>query len=181
MRFTKVIILLFCSASVYGQKLAITRIGESISIKLPADFVNMSDQDRMRKIASSKVPLAMYSDQAQQVTLGVNDNFMQWKENDSETVYGFYKASINAMMDEIEFIQDTIKQINGREFIVFEFVSTVRNENAFSKGKSIRNYTYIQYTSYKDQVLLFNFGCPVRLKQEWEDIAEEMMGSVRIR
>ena len=135
----------------------------------------------MERVASSKIPLAMFSDQTQQVTLGVNDNVMQWTENDTETIYGFYKASIQSLFDNIEFKQDGVKEINGREFIVFEFVSSIKDENVFGGGRSDRNYTYIQYTSYRDQVLLFNFGCPARMQQEWEDVAKTMMESVKIK
>lgn len=157
-----------------------TKVAEVISLKIPEEFVAMSDQDRMKKIATSKIPLAQFSTLYQDATLGINDNPMQWTENDTETVYGFYKASINALFDEIEFIQDTVKTINGREFIVFEFVSITRDDNTFATGKSDRNYTYIQYTSFYDRVLLFNFGCLARLKNQWEDVAEQIMNSIKI-
>lgn len=158
-----------------------TKINDDITMKVPSEFMNMSNQSRMERVASSKVPLAMFSNLSQDVTLGINDNIMQWTENDTETIYGFYKASINSMFDEIEFVQDTVKTINGRTFVVFEFVSTLRDDNAFSSGSRERNYTYIQYTSYKDKVLLFNFGCPARLKFEWEDVADQMMQSIKVK
>lgn len=181
MRSFYLIALLLSTSFVSGQKMVTAKIGEEITLKIPAEFVSMSNQDRMNKIASSKVPLAQYSSLEQDVTLGVNDNFMQWTKDDTQTVYGFYKASVQALFDDIEFIQDTVKTINGREFIVFEFTSVVKSSNTFSSGKSSRNYTYIQYTSYNDQVLLFNFGCPARLKYDWEGIAEEIMSSVKIK
>ncbi|MEP5613083.1 MAG: hypothetical protein ABJP45_12580 [Cyclobacteriaceae bacterium] len=181
MRIFILILAITSSLHAYSQKLASVKIGEDISIKVSTEFINMSNQDRMARVASSKVPLGMFSTESQEVTLGINDNIMQWKPQDTKVVYGFYKASLNSLFDEIQFIQDTIKVINGREFVVFEFVSTIRDENVFSSKGGDRNYTYIQYTSYKDQVLLFNFGCPARLKFEWENIAEEMMQSVKIK
>ena len=181
MRITIVLTLLFAGLNVFPQKLIPVKVGEEISIKISSEFVNMSNKDRMEKIASSKIPLATYSTESQEVTLSVNDNPMQWTSRDTEVVYGFYKASVNALFDEVQFIQDGVKEINGRDFIVFEFVSTVRDDNVFSSSKGERNYTYIQYTSYKDQVLLFNFGCPARLQLEWGDVAKEMMQSVRIK
>jgi len=181
MRIFILTVFTFFSLQSYCQKLAPVKIGDDITIKISTEFINMSNQDRMARVASSKVPLGMFSTESQEVTLGINDNSMQWKPEDSKVIYGFYKASINALFDEIQFIQDTITEINGREFVVFEFVSTVRDENVFSSKSSERNYTYIQYTSYKDQVLLFNFSCPARLKFEWEDIAKEIMQSVKIK
>lgn len=105
---------------------------------------------------------------------------MQWVDSDDEMIYGFYKASIQSMFDEVEFIQDEIKEINGKKFIVFEFVSSLKSENAFS-SKSSRNYTYIQYTSYNDQVLLFNLGCKARLMNQWKPVANEIMNSIKVK
>lgn len=181
MRITILSTLLFVVFSSSAQKLFPVDVTDEISMKISSEFVNMSNTDRMEKIASSKVPFATYSTESQEVTLSINDNPMQWTSQDTKVVYGFYKASVNALFDEITFIQDGIKEINGREFIVFEFVSTVRDDNVFSSSKGERNYTYIQYTSFNDQVLLFNFGCPARLQFEWEDAAEEMMKSVKIK
>jgi len=181
MRLTILSCLLHITIISYSQKLVSTKVGDGILLKIPAKFINMTDQDRMAKIATSRIPLAMFSTLDQQVTLGVNDNVMQWTKNDTKTVYGFYKASVQALFDEINFIQDTVQMINGREFIVFEFTSVIRDDNIFSSGKPSRNYTYIQYTSYDDQVLLFNFGCLARLKFEWEDTAKEIMQSVLIK
>ncbi len=153
---------------------------EDINLKIPEEFISMSDQDRMKRIYSSKVPLAMFANESQDVTLGINYNVMRWTEKDTELVYGFYKASVNNLFDEIEFIQDEIKEINGRPFIVFEFVSSIKSDNAFSGGRSSKNYTYIQYTSYNNQVLLFNFGCRARLMSTYQSVAKEIMNSVEI-
>ncbi len=181
MRISIVLTLLFAGFNTFSQKLIPVKIGEEITLKISSEFVNMSHKDRMEKIASSKIPLATYSTESQEATLSVNDNPMQWTSQDTDVIYGFYKASVNALFDEVQFIQDGVKEINGREFIVFEFVSTVRDDNVFSSGKGERNYTYIQYTSFNDKVLLFNFGCPARMQFEWEDVAEEMMQSIRIK
>ena len=84
------------------------------------------------------------------------------------------------MFDEVQFIQDEIMEINGKKFIVFEFIGSLESENAFS-SKSSKTYTYIQYTSYNDQVLLFNLGCKARRLSEWQPIAKEIMESVKVK
>ncbi|MEM9339372.1 MAG: hypothetical protein AAGA66_11635 [Bacteroidota bacterium] len=173
--------LLFSGSVTFAQKLVNVTVNKNIQMKVPDTFINMNDQDRMTKVASSKIPFAMFTTQDQEVTLGVNDNPMQWTAPDTKTVYGFYKASIRSLFDKVEFIQDDIRKINGREFIVFEFVSTVVNDNEFSSKKPQSNYSYIQYTSYNGQVLLFNFGCRARYKNQWEGIAKEVMESVKIK
>lgn len=178
-----VFILILISFSGFAQKYSAVKVGpdEKISLEIPDSFFNMNDQDRMKQVYSTKVPLAMFANESQEVTLGINYNIMQWTEDDTELLYGFYKSSVNNLFDDIEFIQDEIKTINGREFIVLEFVGTIENDNQFSSRAAQKNYTYIQYTSWKDQVLLFNFSCKARLKNQWETIAKEIMESIKIK
>ncbi|MEM7296675.1 MAG: hypothetical protein AAF391_00235 [Bacteroidota bacterium] len=178
-----VLFLILVSFSGYSQNYSNVKVGpdEKISLQIPDSFFNMNDQDRMKQVYSTKVPLAMFANETQEATLGINYNIMQWTQEDTELLYGFYKSSVNNLFDDIEFIQDEIKTINGREFIVFEFVGSIENDNQFSTKAAQKNYTYIQYTSWNDQVLLFNFSCKARLKNQWEVIAKEVMGSIKIK
>lgn len=173
--------LFFNAAILFSQeKMVKHQINSDISYQVPESFTLMSSGDRIQKFVSSREPLAMHSSVDREIDFGVNWNPMQWIDGDEEMIYGFYKASINSMFDEVEFIQDEIKEINGKKFVVFEFVSSLKSENAFS-NKSSRNYTYIQYTSYNDQVLLFNFGCKARLMNQWQPVAAEIMNSVKVK
>ena len=176
-------ILILGSIAGYSQKFSKVKVGpeEKISLQIPDDFFSLTDKQRMEQVYSSKVPLAMYANESQEATLGINYNIMQWTEKDTELVYGFYKASISNLFDEIEFIQDEIRIINGREFIIFEFLGTIKNDNQFSTKAAQKNYSYIQYTSWKGQVLLFNFSCKARFKNQWELVAKEVMESVVIK
>lgn len=173
--------LLLALSGFSQDKIIKHQINEDISYEVPSSFVLMSSGERMQKYVSAREPLAMHSSMDREVDLGVNWNQMQWMDGEEETIYGFYKASIQSMFDEVEFIQDEIKEVNGKKFIVFEFVSSLKSENAFSETKSSRNYTYIQYTSYNNQVLLFNFGCKARLMSQWQPVAQSIMNSVKVR
>jgi hypothetical protein len=111
----------------------------------------------------------------------VNYNIMQWTEDDTEVIYGFYKASINNLFDEVTFIQEETKEINGKEFIIFEFIGEIKSDNAFSAKSLPKSYSYIGYTSWKDQVLLFNFSCRARLSNQWNGVAKEIIESIKIK
>ncbi|MEP0985403.1 hypothetical protein [Ekhidna sp.] len=175
------LLLTIFSTFLYSQeKMTKYQINEDISYIIPESFTLMSQGDRIQKFVSSREPLAMHSSIDREVNFGVNWNPMQWIAGDEEMIYGFYKASIQSMFDKVEFIQDEIKEINGKKFIVFEFIGSLQSENAFS-SKSSRSYTYIQYTSYNDQVLLFNLGCKARLMSQWQPIATEVMNSVKVK
>lgn len=173
--------LIFFPALVIGQeKMVKHEINDEISYMVPESFVLMTSGDRIQRFVSAREPLAMHASQDREINFGVNWNPMEWVDGDEETIKGFYKASIQSMFDEVNFLQEEITTINGRTFIVFEFVSTLKSENAFSGTKTSKNYSYIQYTSYNNQVLLFNFGCKARLMNEWKSVANAIMQEVEV-
>lgn len=157
------------------------KVDKAVTLKIPSGFVVMSTSDRINKFVSSKTPLAMYNSMDREINLGVNTNPMEWIDGDEAIIKGFYKASFEVFFDEIEYLQDTIKEINGKKYIVFEFISSLKEENVFATKKFTKNYAYIQYTSYNGQILLFNFGCGARRMNQWRDIAREIMDSIRIK
>ena len=175
-------LLILCSASLPGQeKLVTTKVSDDISMKLPESFVSMTDGERIEKFVSSKTPIGMYSSDDRTADLGINTNVMPWIEGDEEKLRSFYKGTFETLFDQVEYFQDTIKTINGKKFIVFEFVSTLKEENAFSGEKVARNYSYIQYTSYQGKILLFNFGCKPRQMAKWQEVIKASMESVKIK
>lgn len=158
------------------------KVSNQISIKLPTTFVPMSPTDLASRYVSAKPPLAMYTSQDQQIDIGINVTRNTWQSDDLAILKDFYKANIMNLFTEVDMIQETTQEIGGRTFIVFEFVSkVVDEENAFGGSASISKYTYIQYTVYKENVLLFNFTSPTRLKNQWQKTAKEIMESVRIK
>jgi len=163
------------------EKMINTKIAEIITMKIPEQFQEMSESIRVDKYVSSKTPIAMYTNESREVDFGINTNIMQWVDGDEEKLKSFYKGTFESLFDEIEYIQDTIQNINGKKFIVFEFVSTLKDENVFSGVKTSRNYSYIQYTSFKGQILLFNFTCKPRLMNQWQTTAKEMMESIKVK
>ncbi|MEM6642724.1 MAG: hypothetical protein AAF616_07070 [Bacteroidota bacterium] len=148
---------------------------------LPEQFTSMSDGERIDKFVSARVPIAVYSSQDRTVDFAINTNPMQWISGDEEKLQSFYKGTFETLFDQVQYLQDTIRKINGRTFIVFEFIASLKEENAFSGVKYSKYYSYIQYTSFQNQILLFNLGCKPRKMDEWKPIAGEMMESVRIK
>lgn len=158
------------------------KVGKFISIEVPETFVAMSKSELISKYVSSRKPLAMYTSQDRLIDLGINENSSRWTENDLEILMSFYKASIANLFTKVDFHQEEIKEIAGRKFIVFEFTSKVTSEdNTFGGSSAISKYTYIQYTLRNDKVLLFNFSCPLRIKNQWQETAHQIMNSVRIK
>jgi len=176
------LLLVLIPISLHSQvQLVSTKVNDDITIKLPESFISMSDGERIEKFVSSKTPIGMYSSKDRTADLGINTNVMPWIKGDEEKLRSFYKGTFETLFDEVQYLQDTIKEINGKTFIVFEFLSTLKEENAFSGTKVSKNYSYIQYTSYNDQILLFNFGCKPRQMAKWQEVIKETMESVKVK
>ena len=177
------LILICLSQIISGQaKLNRIKIGKEISMEIPESFHVATAQEMLQKNVSARTPLAMYTDYNGKIDIVVNETSNTWQGGDLEVIQSLYKSTIANLFDEIDFIQEDIQEVAGRGFIIFEFNSTVTDENdTFGTGVSISKYTYIQYTLYKDKILLFNFTCPAREQNQWQAAAHEIMKSVRIK
>ncbi|MEM9325410.1 MAG: hypothetical protein AAGA85_07135 [Bacteroidota bacterium] len=175
------IVMLSCwSMTLSAQRLERVKISEEISMKVPASFINMSESERNQKYISSRVPIAMFTNEDRTVDIGINENSTRWGPGDLEILKDFYKANIMGLHNEVTFVKETIEEVADRQFIVFEFTSKVYKEDSFNKN-AVSKYSYIQYTLFNEKVLLFNFTAPLRYRQQWEPIARDVMASVRIR
>jgi len=177
------VIMLF-SIPIFGQtSLKRTKVDKDISMKIPASFLPMSQSDLISRYNAYRKPLAMYTSDDRQIDLGINENSSPWAGEDLNILRDFYKANISNLFTEVNFVNDEIKMIGDRQFVVFEFTSKLSDESqTFGGGNSpISKYTYIMYTIRNNKVLLFNFSAPLRARNEWKDAAKEMMESVRIK
>lgn len=158
-----------------------TEVNEHITISLPESFERLTGNEVNQKFISSNAPLAVFSDPTRTVDLSVNTAFSRWREEDISLMMSFYKSTIMGLYDEVQFNKETIEEINGRRFAIFEFVSTVRaDEEAIINTRQVSKYTYIQYTIVNYKTVLFHFTCPVRARGTWAARAEEIMSTVKI-
>lgn len=157
------------------------KVTKDISLEIPTEFTPMTQAEIYAKYVSSRPPIAMYSDPNRQVDLGVNENSSKWAGDDLAILKDFYKANIANLFTKVDFLQEEIKEINGREFIVFEFVSSITDEEATFGPKTTAKYNYMTYTLKDENILLFNFSCPARYQNQWKETAGRIMESVEVK
>lgn len=159
------------------------KVTKEISMLVPAQFLPMTQSDLVNKYVSYRMPIAMFTSADRRIDLGVNQNSSPWSSGDLNILKDFYKAGILNLFTEVTFIRDEIRDIGGRSFVVFEFVSRVSDEDQSFGGLSnpVSNYTYIMYTLHNQRVLLFNFTSPISYRSQWQEAAHQIMESVRIK
>lgn len=151
-------------------KLEYVRIFDNTRVKLPSDFVPISDDDLALKYPSTKKPLAMYTSADRNADFGVNVSKTVWPENDLKILQKVYRSTILEMYQKVTFTKDEITTIDNKQFIAFEFTSEVENH---------KKYTYVLYKILKNHVYIFNFTCAQRVMEKWKPIAPEIISSLR--
>ncbi|QHT70103.1 hypothetical protein GXP67_27380 [Rhodocytophaga rosea] len=182
MKNLSILFLLLILCSFDGVKLKKTKITKEVSISLPADFVPMTDDDMANKYFTPQKPTAMYTNPDRVVDFGFNQTQTRWRPEDLPLLQKFYKSSIVSLYSKVNFIQETTTIVNKRNFVVFEFISELVDEdpNSLKKGSVVKQYSYMQYTIENNKVLVFNFTCPANLQPRWQEIARQVMGTVKI-
>lgn len=175
------LVLIFVLPNFQSGKLTKTKVTDNISMLMPEEFRPMTDDEIASKYFTTKRPMALFTNLNQTVDIGLNQAVTKWEPNDLEIMMSFQKSNIYALYDEINMISEGIKEVNKKRFGYFEFESVVKpEEGSFLQKGAISKYTYIQYVLVDGQSLVFNFTCPSQLRQQWSDIAVEIMNNITI-
>lgn len=177
-----VFILFFGNLAAQEIKLNKVKINKDIQVSLPAHFTLMSEQDIHAKYISYREPIALFTDPSRNVDFGVNLSVTHWKPGDLVILQEFYENSIRTLYNKVEFINKDIETVNGISYAVFEFISTVSGEDsAITQTAPISKYTLIYYAIVNNKTILFNFTCPVQVRENWQTTAHEIMNSIKIK
>jgi len=178
------LIFLFLILLLTGQqyRLVKVKIDKNITVKLPSDFAPVPESEVGSKYISYRSPIALYSNSTREVDFSVNFSVSRWQSSDLDMIQSFYKSNISNLFDNVEFLNDTIEEINDRKYIVFEFTSSIsETQSVLRQGATIKKYYYIQYTLMKGSVLIFSFSTPQRIMHEWHSTAGNIMHSIKVK
>lgn len=180
-----VFFLCFLTATVLkGQEIALkkTSVSDDIRVSLPELFAPMTEQDIQAKYVSYRPPIALYTNPNRTVDFGVNLSVTHWAPGDLALLQEFYESSIRTLYDTVNFIKKDIATVDDISFAVFEFTSTVfGKENAINTTPPISKYTLIYYAIVNNKTILFNFTCPAKDQEDWQEIAHAIMHSIKIK
>jgi hypothetical protein len=149
---------------------------------IPQELLPVPLPDQNQKVATGRKTIAAYHSTESDVVLAVNTNSFKWEASELDVLRSFYRASHRNLYDEIQYLNDTIKEIKGRSYLVFEFVGKIIDEeNALRGSKIVTNYNYIQYTPYGEYILLFSFLSPNRKANYWRHVVKEIMENINLK
>lgn len=180
--FKKIIGIFFCSfiLMAFGGSTKKVQVLTGLTASMPKDFVVMIDDDIAQRYPTHKKPLAMYTNPAKTIDFGVNFAVNRWNNKNLTVLKDMYKSTISSVFSEVEYMQDgVIKEINDKQYIVFEFDSRLTNDmRPDNNSNTEKNYTYIMYTLIDQKILIFNLTCNAKEKYAAANIANSIMASI---
>ncbi|MGB0522088.1 MAG: hypothetical protein ACPGJS_03970 [Flammeovirgaceae bacterium] len=163
-------------------KLKKRKLTDGVTMLLPESFITMTEEDMKKEVLTYRQPIVMYKDIQSQGNMALNISATRWSKNDLGMLQSFYKSTLLSTHSEVEFIQESIKDIGGNQFAVFEFTSAVKPVRVMLEDKgSLKKYNYIQYTIVGNKVMIFSFSCPIALRKHWQGTIKQMMDSAVVK
>lgn len=181
----KVSILILLSFSVVTQgisqtDLTRTKVGKSISLKIPKDFIPIVNPEAA-SLGLSRLPLAEFSSPDRSARLVINKTLLYGGAGDLELFREFYLSKIYSLYHQVDMNRNEIRSIGNHDFIIFEFIGTVINVESPTRSSSASNYVYIGYTVEDDAMIIINFNALGKDRIRWDTLAHEIFNSLRIR
>lgn len=182
MRYLLIIFLFIAAGFVNGPKLVKTKISEGITVAIPETFTPMLPDDIVQRLPSVRAPLAAYTNPDRDIDFSINISATQWPDANIELASKFFRSGLQNLYDQVDFINEGIVEVNGKQYIFFEMESRMNGSKANETQRApIIKYTYIQYLVEKNRTLVFAFNCPSRVKADWQETAIQVMKSVKVK
>lgn len=175
------VIILIAGVALADTKLKKIQITKEVSVMLPRDFTPLHDEGIARKYPAANRPVAVYSSPSGQVDFSMAQKKSQFGPQDLNMLRDIYKANLMERFTNVDFIRDEVTSINGRDYIVFEFVSVMADERKASHLAPVQRYSIMQYTIQGNQLMIFSMHLPFVLKNDWQNTAREIMASVKVK
>jgi hypothetical protein len=152
-------------------------------VMLHESFKPLEEGYIAQKYPAAKKADAVFSTEDNWVDFAFNIARTQWEDNDLEMFVKFNKATLSTLYDKITYEKESIEEINGRKFAIYEFVAMQKadyktQELGVTSGP-VKHYYHLVYTIHNKKVLLFNFNCPFKHKKKWQPESAKIMASIK--
>ena len=162
-------------------KLTTVKLGTGLTVGVPVGFAALPDDRIALKYPSPRKPLAVFSNASGRVDFSVALRPTPFLSADYAVLLKIYKASIQRLYTKVEFLSEDIRTVKGRDFIFFEFVSTVSDARRGSNLAAIKRYQAVQYAIKDQQLFVFTFVVPFEEQAQWRPTAQAVMNAVELK
>lgn len=176
-------LLLFLGLTAFAPKPKLTnvKLGSGLTVGVPAGFIPLPDDGIAVKYPSPRKPLAVYTNPSGRVDYSVAVRPTTFESMDYAVLLKIYKSSIQRLYTKVDFLKEDIRTVNGRDFMYFEFVSSVSDTRRNSQLTPIKRYQAVQYAIQGQQLYVFTFVAPAEEQVQWQPTAQAVMGAITLK
>ncbi|MCB2408740.1 hypothetical protein [Hymenobacter lucidus] len=147
-------------------------INKKVELKIPKGFEVMKEEMMKMKYPSERRPTLVYTNE----TGGINVALNLTKNKASQDLISPHKDNFVKVFKNIypsaEWKSSGIKSINGRKVGYLELVTPAIDTKI---------YNLMFFTDLDGQLLLCTFNCTEKSIKEWQPVAQEIMGSLKVK
>lgn len=147
-----------------------TVLSGKVEIFLPEDFELMkAEMLSLKYPMEGRRPTEVYTNKNGSINVAFNHTNNQATQEQLPQYQQLFKRQFN--QPQIEFIKSEISVINGRDFIIMEFITPAADSKIY-------NLMFI--TSLENQLLLGTFNCTTNKLPEWESKGKKIVNSIKV-
>ena len=144
----------------------------NVSFDAPDEFTELTSEDITLKFPSSRAPQFVVGNEERSTTIAYD-----WKQDrlllsDLAQFKDAMVQMFNRIVPGIQWKEDEVVEINGREFVHLEFISSAVDTDI---------YNIMLATSYQDRMLVFNFNSTVSDFETVEDDLRRTVETIFVR
>lgn len=171
MRF--LLLLLFPSFAFCQTKLdTISLLSSRVTLLAPVELKSMSDEMWSLKYQRRTRPILGLSDIDGEVNLLADMTQMAVSETQIAAFKDAQIQQLKKSRPDMEIIAEGVKTVNGKHVGYFKFLTQAIDQKVFN---------YYFFTSVDGKLLLFSFNSIEKLRKKWEPVADEIVGSLKLK
>lgn len=146
-------------------------LNNRIRLSIPVDFKPMEQDEILVKYQrSNSVPQEAYSNDTGTISLAFNHTSNALSLADLPDFRQSFARQFKGTLG-IEFKGSSIKNINGRDFAILEFISPAMDTNI---------YNLMFLTSLDNRLLICTFNCVQGEMEKWKPTSQQILNSVQV-
>lgn len=155
-----------------GKLKSITLFDGRIELLVPKRMSEMSDEMWALKYRSRERPPMVLTDDDGEVNLLASGTAQQAGEDQMAAFVDFQMDQLKKQRSDLFILDHGVKIVNGKNVGFFKFHSTAADQKVFN---------YYFFIIVEGKVVLFTFNCIDRLRDDWEDTADQIVASLKVK
>ncbi|HVV06552.1 MAG TPA: DcrB-related protein [Puia sp.] len=155
-----------------GRLKSITLFEGKVELMVPKKMAEMSDEMWALKYRSRDRPAMVLTDDDGEVNLLASQTAQSAGESQMAAFVDFQMDQLKKQRSDLFILDHGVRTVNGKNVGFFKFHSTAADQKVFN---------YYFFIIVDGKIVLFTFNCIDRLRGQWEDTADQIVGSLKVK